>query len=208
MNYIIFHQHFQQWPVFSTQDIRKAFPDFDARRLVEWQQKGYLQKVVNRWYRFATPPIDEFYLQYVANRIYQPSYVSMESALSFYGLIPEAVYQITSVSSRKTHRFETSVGIFNYRHLKPSLLFGYRLLPWQDLHVRMAEPEKLVLDYLYLRPELSIPTDFAALRLNGPVLAELINPEKLYRYLVLFDQKSLRRRTETFLTLLPHAELS
>ena len=208
MNYIVFHQRFQHWPVFSTQDIRKAFPDFDVRRLVEWQQKGYLKRVVNRWYCFAARPIDEFCLQYVANRIYQPSYVSMESALSFYGLIPEAVYQIISVSSRKTNRFETSVGIFNYRHLKPSLLFGYRLVPWQDFHIRMAQPEKLILDYLYLRPELAEPADFAALRINGEVLTELLDQEKLYRYLKLFNQKALQRRTETFLKLSDHAKLS
>ncbi|WKN44898.1 type IV toxin-antitoxin system AbiEi family antitoxin domain-containing protein [Tunicatimonas pelagia] len=210
MKYITFQQQFQHWPLFSTQDIKKAFPDFDFRRLVEWQQKGYLQKIVNRWYRFSDPQntLDESYRWYVANRIYQPSYVSLESALSYYGLIPEAVYRITSVSSLKTQHYETPVDTFDYRHLKPSLLFGYRLLSWQEFRIRMAEPEKMILDFLYLRSELREPDDFTALRINQAALAELIDPEKLHRYLLLFGQKKLAERVETFLDLLYHAEPS
>ena len=210
MNYQTFWQQFHGWPLFSTQDIKKKFPDFDFRRLVEWQQKGYLQKIVNRWYRFTNAPtvIDESYQWYVANRIYQPSYVSLESALSYYGLIPEAVYRVTSVSSLKTQHYETPVGTFDYRHLKPSLLFGYRLLSYQEFRIRMAEPEKTLLDYLYLRPELNDPDDFTALRINQIALAECVDLEKLYRYLSLFNQKALMRRVETFLMLLYHAEPS
>ena len=210
MNYQTFWQQFHGWPLFSTQDIKKKFPDFDFRRLVEWQQKDYLQKIVNRWYRFTDAPtvIDESYQWYVANRIYQPSYVSLESALSYYGLIPEAVYRVTSVSSLKTQHYETPVGTFDYRHLKPSLLFGYRLLSYQEFRIRMAEPEKTLLDYLYLRPELNEPDDFTALRINQIALAECVDLEKLYRYLSLFNQKALMRRVETFLMLLYHAEPS
>ena len=210
MNYQTFWQQFHGWPLFSTQDIKKKFPDFDFRRLVEWQQKDYLQKIVNRWYRFTNAPtvIDESYQWYVANRIYQPSYVSLESALSYYGLIPEAVYRVTSVSSLKTQHYETPVGTFDYRHLKPSLLFGYRLLSYQEFRIRMAEPEKTLLDYLYLRPELNEPDDFTALRINQIALAECVDLEKLYRYLSLFNQKALMRRVETFLMLLYHAEPS
>ncbi len=208
MNYIDFYHRLRHRPTFSTQDIRKAFPTFDTRRLVEWQQKGYMQKIVNRWYRFTDQAIDESYLWYVANKIYQPSYISMESALSYYGLIPEAVYKFTSVSSLKTQNFETSLGIFDYRHLKPSLLFGYRLVHWKDFRIRMAEPEKLMLDYLYLRPALSEIADFEALRINMVLLRQLLDQEKLNRYLSLFNQRTLYQRTNTFLKLLNHAELT
>ena len=88
--------------LFSTTDIRKAFPSFDARRLVEWQHKGYIHKIINRWYKFSDVPTEERLMLWTANRIYHPSYVSMETALSYYGLIPEAVYTITAVSTLKT----------------------------------------------------------------------------------------------------------
>lgn len=206
MNYYFFYQRFIHLPLFSVHDIRKTFPDFDTRRLVEWQQKGYVQKIVNRWYRFADQPVDELYLWYVSNRIYQPSYVSMESALSFYGLIPEAVCTLTSVSSLKTQRFETPLGVFAYHHIKPSLIFGYRLIAWKSFQIRMAEPEKLMLDYLYLHPKLTDLEDFIALRINTGVLAEILDVRKIHRYLILFNQKSLSRRTHNFLKLLKHAE--
>lgn len=67
-----------------------------------------------------------------------------------YRLIPEGVYTITAITSLKTQDFNTSIGTFFYKHVKPSLMFGYGLVSFENTLYKLAEPEKLILDYLYL----------------------------------------------------------
>ena len=160
MRFIDFKLHFEPFKVFSTQDILKWDTDFDTRRLVEWQQKNYVRKIINRWYLFADASLDENFLYLIANRIYSPSYISFESALAYYRLIPEGVYTITAATSLKTHQFTTSFGSFSYRHLRPELMFGYKLINVNGLCYKIAEPEKLILDYLYLNTNLQSVPDF------------------------------------------------
>jgi len=77
--------------------------------------------------------------------------VSLESALSYYSLIPEAVADVTSVSTKKTSRFTNSIGNFVYQRVKPDAFRGYR--SYKDeagLECLIAEPEKAVVDFLYL----------------------------------------------------------
>jgi predicted transcriptional regulator of viral defense system len=105
MNYLEFQKRMALYPVFSVREIVKQFPGFDRRRLVEWQGKGYIQKIKNSLYCFADRKTEEPFLYFTANTLYQPSYVSLESALSCYGFIPEGVFQIISCSSRKTQTF-------------------------------------------------------------------------------------------------------
>jgi predicted transcriptional regulator of viral defense system len=200
MNYTSFYQQFASQGLFSTQEIDKAFPNFDARRLVEWQQKGYIQRVINRWYVFQQTPRDQNLLGWVANRIYQPAYLSLETALAFYNLIPEGVYAMTSVATRKTQAFHTPIGSFTYQHLKPSCFFGYQVLRSlntgnsADHPVRMAYLEKALLDYCYLHPRLATVDDFAAMRLNATLLQSRLDYERLRSYLTLFNSKQLTQR--------------
>ncbi|RYF66920.1 MAG: hypothetical protein EOO39_22185 [Cytophagaceae bacterium] len=194
MNYLSFHNQFASQDVVSTNEIQKAFPQFDTRRLVEWQQKGYIERLANRWYRFRKPIVDEQMLWWAANRIYQPSYVSLETALSHYGLIPEGVFSITSVSTRKTQTLTTPLGTFTYRSIKPALYFGYDILRWQDRPVLMANVEKVLLDVCYLRPELQSEADFDALRLNVPMLISQLNKDRLADYQQLVNSSRLNQR--------------
>ncbi len=60
-------------------------------------------------------PIPEYFL--IANHMRGPSYISMESALSYWGMIPERVYTISSVTTRTTKVYETTLGRFSYQHL-------------------------------------------------------------------------------------------
>lgn len=205
MRFLDFKHHFEGFKVFSIQDIQKWDPGFDTRRLVEWQQKKYITRVVNRWYVFTDIDKDENFLYLTANRIYSPSYISFESALAYYRLIPEGVYTATSATSLKTHQFTTPIGTFSYRHLKPELMFGYRLLEVDGCHYKMAQPEKLLLDYLYLNSTLRSVEDFTALRLNQLELQSLVREERLKEYLSLFENKALERRIETLLNTLQHA---
>ena len=205
MKFIDFKDHFAGFRVFSTQDILKWDPAFDTRRLVEWQNKNYVKRIVNRWYMFSDTRLDENFLYIAANRIYSPSYISFESALAYYRLIPEGVYTITSATTLKTNEFSTALGTFSYRHLKPELMFGYRLVDVAGQRFKIAKPEKLLLDYMYLHSELQSSNDFESLRINQPELQTLIKKSTLLEYLALFENKALEKRVNTFMKTFQYA---
>jgi len=93
-------------------------------------------------------------LMAVANCLYDaPSYISLETALSRYGLIPEAVMGMTSVVKGRSKRFTTPIGWFSYQTI-PEDLFGIGVRTVTG-HL-MASPEKALCDYLYTRPNLRI----------------------------------------------------
>lgn len=91
----------------------------------------------------------------LAGSIYGPSYISFEYALSYYGLIPEAVYTVTCATfeKKKKKRYETAFGTFTYRDV-PSAAFPLelRLVQEGDYFYRIAEPEKALCDKLYILP--------------------------------------------------------
>ncbi len=205
MSYYDFKSHFEPFQVFSITDIIKWKPDFDRRRLVEWQAKGYVRKIINKWYCFSSLSLNEPVLFLIANRICSPSYISLESAFSYYGFIPEGVLTINSVTSLKTKVYSTPLGHFNYRNLKPSLLFGIRMIKAGNQQVRLAEPEKALLDYLYLNPAVRTNQDFEALRLNRLVCKEKIDVQKLKDETGFMQNQALTRRVTAWLNWLNHA---
>ena len=194
MNYIQFREALYDFTVFSTWDIEKLFPGFDTRRLVEWQQKGYLQKLINKWYTFSDITMDEKLHYRIGNCLCRPSYISLESALSHYDFIPEGVYTIQSITTRKTILYETVAGSYQYRNLKPYLFFGYGVERSGDLPVLMAEPEKAILDFLYLNPRIHSMADMEGLRFNIQALKNRIHWEKLEKYAACFESATLHKR--------------
>lgn len=202
MTYNQFRSAFADFTVISLDDIRAVEPGFDRRRLSEWQAKGYLLKIVKGRYVFAEMPLDERRLFEIAARIYRPSYVSLESALSHHGLIPENVYAVTAVSTRRTYRFDTPVGLFSYRTVKPGFFYGYGIGPGQ---ARVALPEKAVLDLLYLDPGLTGPDDFASRRLNRAVFIERCDGETFTRLAARSGVRALNDRAGRFLEWVRHA---
>ena len=89
----------------------------------------------------------------IANQLYGPSYISLETALAHYGLIPEAVMGMTSVVTGRSKRFDTPIGWFTYQTI-PEDLFGIGVRT-EGGHL-IASPEKAFCDYLYTRPNLRI----------------------------------------------------
>ena len=88
----------------------------------------------------------------VANLVYGPSYVSLQSALSFHGLIPEGVYETTSVTPKRNKRFNTPLGVFSYRYLR-SKLYPVGVTQYytaQGHGILIASPEKALADMLWL----------------------------------------------------------
>jgi predicted transcriptional regulator of viral defense system len=205
MRYLELREQLNDFLIFSLNDIRKIEPSFHHQRLNEWQGKGYIKKIVNEYYVFSDTEISESVLFAIANKIYDPSYVSLEMALSFHQLIPESVYGVTSVTSRKTYDFSTSLARFSYRKIKPELMFGYRLDSFEKHTCKIAEPEKAILDYFYLNPKLETTGDFEELRINKDSFQEQVDTEKLKKYLAQYNSKALEKRVNRFIKYIDHA---
>lgn len=106
----------------------------------------------------------------LAGSIYGPSYISFEYALGYYGMIPEAVYTITSATfeKKKKKKYETVFGTFTYRDV-PSDAFPLeiRLVQEGEYFYRIAEPEKALCDTLYIMPPAKNTTELASLLLDN-----------------------------------------
>jgi predicted transcriptional regulator of viral defense system len=207
MSYLEFRDALLSFQVFSIRDIEKLFPNFDSRRLVEWQHKGHIRKLVNKWYLFSECPVDEQLLFRVSNCIYRPSYISLESALAYYHLIPEAVYTQKAVATRKTTSYTTSIGAFDFRTIKTTLFFGYSVFHRGSLPVLIAEKEKAILDYLYLNASLRSAEDIEQLRFNYIELQNTLDWEKLGEYQSIFASKTLDKRIKNLKKIIEHADI-
>lgn len=205
MKFLNFKNKFQDFIIFSLNDIKKEDPNFYRARLNEWQNKGYIKKVIKEYYIFADVKIDEQLLFLTANKIYSPSYISFESALSYYELIPEGVFSITSAAAKHTYAFTTKISDFFYKKIKPSAFFGYKLVPYRNQNYKIAEPEKAILDYFYLHTDLKSNDDFFELRINKLEFLEIINQKKLENYLKIINNKMLTERVKKFLKFMENA---
>lgn len=203
MTFLAFQKAFLDLPVVSIVEIEKAFPGFDRNVLTRWQKKGYIEKIRRGYYRLTQGTLkgdtDRFF---IANRIYSPSYISLQSALRWYDFIPEGVFTTTSISTLKTMEFSSPVGHFAYRHIKTNLFWGYRLERYGTFYIRIAEPAKAILDFLYLHPHLTSNDDFHELRLNKLELEEQVDWRLFEHYLHAFASKSLDSRARSFIKFL------
>lgn len=207
MNYVDFKNKFELFGLFSIQDIRKMVPDFYFKNLNHWQQKNYLIKLKNGWYCFPEFLRHNKANWLIANSIYQPSYISLETILSFYGLIPEATFTTTSVTTLKTMAYRAVVGDLYYYTIKPTLYFGYRFLPFMsqepaypfNRQLRIAELEKAILDFFYLRKNYRTKQDIIDLRFDRHIIQNELNRETLFNYLSQFESKTLEQCVATVL---------
>ncbi len=121
---------------------------FAARKFIHhYVEKGLFIKLRNGLYALAGRHPSPYV---IANKLYQPSYISLETALSFHHLIPEVVYSVTSVTTKATREFAAVEQSFSYIRLKKTVFQGYQLTTSGDDRFLIAEPEKAVADYLYL----------------------------------------------------------
>jgi predicted transcriptional regulator of viral defense system len=124
------------------------------RQLSRWEVAGRVHQVRRGLYALAPPFARRKPHPFVvANRMMRGSYVSLQSALAHYGLIPEAVLRVTSVTTTRPGAWTTPLGSFDFRRIKVELFFGYRLLTVApDQAAFVATPEKALLDLIYLQP--------------------------------------------------------
>lgn len=194
ISYLQFQKTLSFYEIFSIKDILKIYPDFDSRRLNEWQKKNYITKLIKGWYIFNDIYINENSLFQISNSLRSPSYISLESALSFHHIIPEQSFTITAITTLKTIEYNTPKGIFSYKTIKPNLFFGYTIiLQKKGRSVLIAEPEKALLDFLYLNFSLDNTDAIEALRLNKEILKSL-DIKKMELYLQYSNNKALQDR--------------
>lgn len=91
------------------------------------------------------------YLEYIANQLVQPSYLSVEYVLAKYQILTEAVNAITSMTSKTGRGIINDIGSFRYYSLSPRLFCGYKIKYYQGAPIAEAEKSKALFDFLYLR---------------------------------------------------------
>ncbi len=129
-----------------------ANPREIRRQLSRWRQVGKIYQLRRGLYSLA-PPFQKVnpHPFLIANRMLPASYVSLQSALAHYGMIPEYVPVTTSVTTRRPYHWETPLGIFNFRHIQVDFFNGYRLEDiGEEQQAFIASPEKALLDLIYL----------------------------------------------------------
>ncbi len=151
MKFFDFEQKMANYPVFSAREL-KTILFAEKNILVQvsfWLKKGYIKKVKKGLY-VLTSAIDRVDPIVLADRIYSPSYLSLEYALNYYGIIPDIPGTYTSVSTRKTENFNNKFGNYSYQKIKKELFTGYEIIQDGVLSYGIASPEKALFDYLYL----------------------------------------------------------
>jgi len=184
-------------PVFETELLLagEANPRAIRRQLSLWTKAGRLYQLRRGLYALATPYQKvKPHPFLVANRMVAPSYVSRQSALAYYDLIPEYVPATTSVTTARPAAWETPLGRFDFRHIKASLLHGYRLIevvPGQRALV--ATPAKALFDLLYLQAGADSPGYLRELRLQN---LEQVDLNELRRLAKTAGEARLRRAAD------------
>lgn len=153
MNIFEFKKEIEELPYFETRELRlilgSEFKNTTLVNLGNWVKKGHFL-MIRRGLYVDAGEVERVDLMVLATKIYQPSYVSLEAALSFYGIIPEAVFVVTSVTTRKTKKFSPSVGSFTYQKIKKEAFGGYETKRTGKISFNLALPEKAIVDFLYL----------------------------------------------------------
>lgn len=165
------------------------------RQLTRWEKAGRVFQLRRGLYALA-PPFQKVQPHpfLVANRLVPGSYVSLQSALGHYALIPEAVFVTTSVAPGRPGRWDTPLGTYDFRHIQRELLTGYeRTLLTGNQEAFLATPEKALLDLVHLVPGADSPEYLDELRLQN---LDRLALDRLREYAELSGKPKLRRAAE------------
>ena len=200
MTYTQFYNQWHGLGCFSVHQVHAIFPGFNRANWHQWQKSGYIVMLRRGWYAFADYLKQPDYARYFAGKIYTPSYISLHTALSFYDIIPEAVVEITSVTTQKTCRYENAFGQFSYQTVRPRLFWGFEPKTMRDWkQYMMATPEKAILDLLYLYPQYSSVEDMRELRLDEDWMHGELNLARLKELAERINSPVLNKRIKLLL---------
>lgn len=170
--------------LFSELDIRRIFGVSKVAAnflLHRYGKKGYIMRIKRGLYVFSDNLPPELF---IANKMYEPSYVSLEFALSYHGVIPENVYKITSITTKARRKFEKMGKIYSYRQIKRAAFTGYLTEKQKGFSFLIADPEKAFVDANYFRL-------LDGLKPISRFNREKINSSKALHYAKLFGNQKL-----------------
>ena len=190
-------------PVFETGLLLSGGVDpFDVRKqLSRWVTAGKIYQLRRGLYSLAPPyqkVVPHPFL--IANRLQSASYVSLQSALAYYGMIPELVPLTTSVTTSRPATFRTPLGQFEFRHIQMDWFRSYRLLDLgKGQKAFVASPEKALLDLVYLTPGADRLDFMGSLRLQA---LDQLDAVVLNRIALRSNKPKLRRAVAAIHTLM------
>lgn len=175
--------------VFSSEELCAFFPQAKKstvkQHLSRWKKNGFVSSVRRNLYELTYPKNYDIPDMYLANKIYAPSYVSLETALSHYSMIPEVSMSVTSITAKATRRFKNQHGLFTYQSVQTKAFCGYTIENHKGFDVLIAEPEKALVDYVYFKTLRKAKLDFEGIRLDKKKIGRL-NRKKLKTYSSLY----------------------
>jgi len=201
MNFLEFKKKIEELPYFETKELRLILgANFTSTTLVNlknWMRKGHLI-MLRRGLYVLSEMKNKTDAMIFATKIYPPSYVSMEMALSFYGIIPEAVFTVTSVTTRKTKEFKTPIGNFSYQKIKKESFGGFETKKQDEISFNLALPEKALVDFLYLNRNILTGDreQFLSYRFNEDFK---FDAKKLLNFAEAFQNKKVLFLTQNFI---------
>ena len=160
MHFYDFEKKMMDYPVFTSSEAKNIFfrETNMSVQISQWVKNGYIERIKKGLYILSNRK-KEINPMVLAEKIYSPSYLSLEFALNHYGIIPDIPGTYTSVSSRKTMNYKTDFGYFSYQKIKPEFFTGYRPLVEKNVSFNLATPEKAILDYIYLNKNKLFPKE-------------------------------------------------
>ena len=147
---------------------------------------GLFIKARNGLYVFTENRPSKFAL---ANKLYEPSYISFETALSYYHVIPESIYTVFSATTKASRNFDALDTQYTYHRIKRDLFFDYRVEKIDGITVSIAEPEKALVDYLYF-------VDLKKKSLNERIDVSSIKKKNVVKIAKLFKRRTLLKLVE------------
>ncbi len=193
-------KEFKKHIILSSNDLRLLTSNFDRRRLYEWQQKWHITQIKKWYYIENDDTIGDITLFMIANKIYQPSYISLESALSYYNLIPEWVFKTTSITTKTTRNYTSKIWNFDFYHIKKELFSWYITKQHKQYKYNIATIEKAIFDFIYLRSQYSSIEDFEWLRIDADIVNENRNKQKLIDFWKISWNKKCQKRIQNFIS--------
>ena len=170
------------------------------RQLSRWTASGKVVQLRRNVYILARPwRRVEPHPFLIANELHRPSYVSLESALAFHGLIPEAVPVTTSVTTGRPATVDTKLGRYLYRHVRPEAFFGYgRVRVVGNQEALVADAGKALLDQVYLTTKGDALAYLESLRLEN---LDAVDESDLRDHARKWNRPKIDRAVETILTI-------
>lgn len=168
-----------------------------------WLKKGELIQLkkglyVTKGYTQAVPD-KRNYTEFVANILKQPSYLSGEYILQKYSMLTESVFGVTSVTLKKTGKYQNVFGTYMYSNIKEKLFTGFKIISKDSYEIKEATKAKALFDFLYFRlwrlPEVT-EEYLESLRLNLGEM-QISDFTEFDSYIKLVNLKKLNNLTDT-----------